>query len=162
MDIDKLKTTLSALPMRELRERFARCYGHTPTTRNRAHLIHRILWAVQRDAFCDIGEATQKKALAIADARDVKERFPTVQRPSQNSTEKSNTLNIAYKPESQLLPGTVLHRDYQGNDIRLLVLESGFEWNGQHYKSLSAAARAITGTRWNGKLFFGLKKGGSK
>jgi hypothetical protein len=58
------------------------------------------------------------------------------------------------------LPGTVLCRNHQGVAIRVLVLEKGFEWNGEHYKSLSAVARAVTGTRWNGRLFFGLTKGG--
>ncbi|MDF7824368.1 DUF2924 domain-containing protein [Pontiellaceae bacterium B12227] len=156
MNIDELEKTLATLSARELRERFATCYGHTPTTRNRAHLIKKILWAAQRDVFGDISDAARKKALAIADDRDVKGRFPNVQRPPEN---KNQTATIAYRPDSKLLPGTVLHRNYKGEDIRVLVLENGFEWNDQRFKSISAVARAVTGTRWNGKLFFGLKKG---
>ena len=130
-------------------------------TRSRSHLINRILWAIQKDAFGDISEAARKQAMAIADDRDVKERFAQVQRPALE-TGPNATRVVAYEPEQQLLPGMVLHRNYQGTDIRLLVLEDGFEWEGKRFKSLSAAARAITGTRWNGKLFFGLKKGGNQ
>ena len=160
MNIEEHKKALNSVPLPELRERYAQCYGHVPTTRSRSHMINRILWAVQRDALGDISEAARKKALAIADDRDVKERFPQVQRPA-SKTGSDATRVLTYQPEQQLLPGMVLHRNYQGTDIRLLVLEDGFEWEGKRFKSLSAAARAITGTRWNGKLFFGLKKGGN-
>lgn len=162
MKIDELEKTLAALPTHELRERCAVCYGHTPATRNRAHLISKIVWAAQRDAFGDISDAARKKGLVIADDRDVKGRFPKEQGPSSNSTDTSNTINIAYQPKLELLPGTVLHRNYKSDDIQVRVLENGFEWNGQHFKSLSATARAVTGTRWNGKLFFGLKPKGGK
>lgn len=160
MNIKEMEGTLCRLSTQKLRERFAECYGHTPTTRNRAHLIKKILWAIQRDAEGDICEAARQKALAIADDCDVRGRFPTVQRPAAIGS--NSTKVVAYQPEPNLLPGSVLHREYQGQTIRVLVLENGFEWNGEFYKSLSATARAITGTRWNGKLFFGLKKGGSK
>ena len=53
-------------------------------------------------------------------------------------------------------PGTIIVKQYRGNEIRVLVLDDGFEWEAQHYRSLSAVARAVTGQRWNGLLFFGL------
>ena len=55
-------------------------------------------------------------------------------------------------------------RDYRGLRLTVTVLERGFEWNGQIYSSLTAVAKAITGTHWNGRLFFGLsrRKRGSK
>ncbi len=55
-------------------------------------------------------------------------------------------------------PGTVLTREYRGRELRLLVLDDGFELDGQRFGSLSEAARHVTGSRWNGKLFFGLTK----
>lgn len=54
-------------------------------------------------------------------------------------------------------PGTRLIREWQGHTHEVTVLEHGFQWNGETYRSLSAIARAITGTRWNGHVFFGLK-----
>jgi len=54
-------------------------------------------------------------------------------------------------------PGTVLVREWDGTPERVLVLVDGFAWNGTTYQSLSQVARAITGTRWNGPRFFGLR-----
>jgi len=55
------------------------------------------------------------------------------------------------------MPGTRLIRYHQGAERTVTVMADGYEWQGRPYKSLSAIARAITGTRWNGLLFFGLK-----
>jgi hypothetical protein len=57
-----------------------------------------------------------------------------------------------------LRPGTVLGREWQGEMHRVVVLADGFSWNGKTYPSLSKVVRAITGTRWNGPKFFGLRK----
>ena len=54
-------------------------------------------------------------------------------------------------------PGTLLVREWEGTLQRVVVLESGFAWNGVTYESLSKVARAITGTNWNGPRFFGLR-----
>ena len=54
-------------------------------------------------------------------------------------------------------PGTLLVREWEGTLQRVVVLESGFAWNGGTYESLSKVARAITGTNWNGPRFFGLR-----
>ncbi len=53
-------------------------------------------------------------------------------------------------------PGTVLHRDFKGQRITVEVTPEGFEWNGDRYGSLSAVAFAVTGSKWNGRLFFNL------
>nr|NIM18730.1 DUF2924 domain-containing protein [Candidatus Latescibacterota bacterium]NIM64471.1 DUF2924 domain-containing protein [Candidatus Latescibacterota bacterium]NIO00624.1 DUF2924 domain-containing protein [Candidatus Latescibacterota bacterium]NIO27025.1 DUF2924 domain-containing protein [Candidatus Latescibacterota bacterium]NIO54550.1 DUF2924 domain-containing protein [Candidatus Latescibacterota bacterium] len=58
-------------------------------------------------------------------------------------------------------PGTILTREYRGEVHQVIVLEKGFEYDGKVYRSLSGIARAITGTQWNGYLFFGLKKRGN-
>ena len=55
------------------------------------------------------------------------------------------------------IAGTRLIREYQGVEHCVTVRDDGYEYQGRPYKSLSAIARAITGTRWNGRLFFGLK-----
>jgi hypothetical protein len=54
--------------------------------------------------------------------------------------------------------GTKLIREWDGIAHTVTVLKEGFEWGGQRYKSLSAVARAVTGTRWNGYRFFGLRE----
>lgn len=62
----------------------------------------------------------------------------------------------ANRASGHLLPGTKLVREWQGVAHHITVLADGFEYQGRHYKSLSAIARGITGTRWNGWAFFGL------
>jgi hypothetical protein len=58
---------------------------------------------------------------------------------------------------TELTPGTVLVREWDRRSHRVMVLAGGFAWNGQTYNSLSKVAFAITGTRWNGPRFFGLR-----
>ena len=62
---------------------------------------------------------------------------------------------------SRLAPGTRLIRLWQGKNHQVTVLDDGYSYDGQRWKSLSAIARAITGTPWSGPLFFGLKPGKS-
>ena len=61
------------------------------------------------------------------------------------------------RADERPIAGTRLMREYQGVEHPVTVLQDGYEWQGRPYKSLSAIARAITGTRWNGLVFFGLK-----
>ena len=63
---------------------------------------------------------------------------------------------------AELRPGTVLGREWNGRMHRVAVLADGFAWNGKSYPSLSKVALAITGTRWNGPKFFGLRDKPSK
>ena len=56
-----------------------------------------------------------------------------------------------------LRPGTVLVREWEGGSQRVMVMADGYAWNGTTHRSLSQVARAITGTRWNGPRFFGLR-----
>jgi hypothetical protein len=56
-------------------------------------------------------------------------------------------------------PGTVIARDYKGRKLLVAVLEKGFEFEGRTYRSLSAVAKEVTGTHWNGVRFFGLDEG---
>lgn len=53
-------------------------------------------------------------------------------------------------------PGSMLRRAYKGRDLIVTILESGFEFEGRRYRSLSAIAKVVTGAHWNGLLFFGL------
>ena len=61
------------------------------------------------------------------------------------------------RQDDRPIAGTRLVREYQGVEHVVTVFADGFEWEGRPYKSLSAIARAITGTRWNGWVFFGLR-----
>ncbi len=65
-------------------------------------------------------------------------------------------------PILRLKPGSRLIREWRGEVHRVTVLEKGFDWRGDRYASLSQIARAITGARWSGPLFFGLRTTGSR
>ena len=69
---------------------------------------------------------------------------------------------MPYPDDSRLKPGSVLVRKHDGVQHRVMVLEEGYAWNGKTFASLSAAAKAITGTNWNGQRFFGLDKSKGK
>jgi Protein of unknown function (DUF2924) len=62
------------------------------------------------------------------------------------------------RPRTELRPGTLLTREWDGHPQRVMVLADGFSWNGKTYRSLSKIAFAMTGTRWSGPRFFGLDK----
>ncbi len=66
------------------------------------------------------------------------------------------------QPKDTILPGTILRREWRGNLYEVMTLEDGFAYEGQTYKSLSEIARLITGTRWNGPAFFGLRSRAKK
>jgi Protein of unknown function (DUF2924) len=65
---------------------------------------------------------------------------------------------MPYPSNQRLKPGSVIVREHDGADHRVMVLDEGYAWNGKTFGSLSAVAKAITGTNWNGQRFFGLRE----
>lgn len=85
---------------------------------------------------------------------------PAVKMHLADCGERHSKIKVGRGPEVRLMPGTTLIREWDRREYRVMVLPDGlYELNGQHYKSLSAAARAITGTNWSGPAFFGMKGG---
>ncbi len=106
------------------------------------HLLLRLLaYRVQADAFGDLDQATIRFL----------ERLATGGR-------QANT-PVPLPASRTLKPGTLLRREWQGTLHQVEVRQEGFSWSGATYQSLSEVARAITGTRWNGPRFFGLREG---
>ena len=113
-----------------------------------AHLTRHLLFAVvayrlQADRFGDLDHATKQ----VLDRTIAKETEPAM----------SSRLTSFDQKRTELTPGTVLVRDWDRQSQRVMVMANGFAWNGQTYDSLSKVAFAITGTRWNGPRFFGLR-----
>jgi hypothetical protein len=113
-----------------------------------AHLTRQLLFAVicyrlQADRFGDLDHATKQ----ILDRAIAKEAGPTM----------SSRLASFDQKRTELKPGTVLVREWDRQSQRVMVMADGFAWNGQTYDSLSKVAFAITGTKWNGPRFFGLR-----
>jgi hypothetical protein len=100
-------------------------------------LLQRILaYRIQADAAGDLEAATSKLLNRLG-----RGEIPEIPLPELRAAK----------------PGTLLVREWDGTLQRVMVLESGFAWNGGTYESLSKVARAITGTNWNGPRFFGLR-----
>ena len=84
---------------------------------------------------------------------------PERQRQLRQIAQQFNqTGEIRQRPRLELKSGSRLVREWRGRTHEVLVLDDGFSWQGTHYRSLSAVARKITGTRWSGPLVFGLKQ----
>lgn len=107
------------------------------------HLLFKILaYQLQVETFGDLDRETKKFLERVATA-----------------TEAPGNSKPVLLPRQRLRPGTTLVREWNGTSERVEVLETGFAWNGKTYRSLSQIARAITGTRWSGPRFFGVREG---
>ena len=119
--------------------------GHLPR-----HLLLRLLaYQLQAAAQGDLDLATRRYLAQVAEAA---------------VTGAADPVSLPAPSPPVVRPGTVLVREWAGGVCRVTARENGFVWNGIAYRSLSQVARAITGTRWNGRRFFGLPTGrkGSK
>ena len=132
---------LPAMPTDKLKAMWRELTGTEPPPYNRTFLVKRLAYRLQELAFGGLSPQAERRLDDLADELDGKKK----PRP------KDMTAPIA---------GTKLIREWQGVQHEVTALAEGFEWQGRRYQSLSAVARAITGTRWNGPLFFGLRKHG--
>jgi hypothetical protein len=138
-----LKAQLERLPglkTAELRALWGEVFGSSPHPKLRRELLIPILaYRLQERALGGLKPSTRRRLRAIAD--DMAEG----KRPASNRC-------LAPRP------GTRMVRQWQGKLYEVTTVESGFMYDGQKFRSLSEIARAITGTRWSGPVFFGLKK----
>lgn len=139
----------------ELVERYAELFGEPTRTRHRAYLMRRIGWRLQAMAEGDLSERARQRAEELANDADVRLTPP---RPKDEQAEPPAKLFVASQADPRLpAPGGVIVRKYKGKVLRVLVTEEGFEFEGERYRSLTAVAKAITGSHCNGFRFFGLE-----
>ena len=106
------------------------------------------------------GPHGQARARAAELANDADLRMlPPRDKPCGSAAALTAVGRLAVQQDDRpLMPGTVLTRPYKDRTVRVLVLDNGFEYEGKVYRSLSAIAKAVTGSHWNGHLFFGVAK----
>ena len=155
-----MEQTLAALgrmTLGQLRDKYLELFGEPTRSGNRDFLFKRIAWRVQSLAEGTLSERAKRRAEELARDADVR---LTVPRPPKRPADVPTPLVLpAPKDTAQdrlPIPGTVLTRKYRGKHVETKVLAYGFEYEGQVYRSLSAVAKAVTGSHWNGHLFFGL------
>ena len=143
MSVAAQVAALPGKPTGELKDMWRELYGTEPPPYNRPFLVKRLAYRVQELAYGGLSPQTLARLDALADEEE--ERVSGKRRPRKTD-----------RP----ITGTRLIREWQGVEHQVTVLTDGFECQGRKYRSLSAIARAITGTRWNGPLFFGLRSNG--
>jgi hypothetical protein len=134
---------LKSTPTADLKSQWRELFGKEPPPYNRNYLQSRLAYRIQELSLGGLKPQTIARLEALGEALDggklEKRKIPAA---------------------SRLITGTQLIREYQGVPHTVIVRDTDFVYEGRPYKSLSAIARAITGTRWNGLMFFGLKRKG--
>jgi len=131
---------LKEKPIHALKQHWRDLFDNEPPPYNRRFLEHRLAYRLQELAYGGLKPQTLRTLRDLAESLDGGD--PVKRKQS------ANTRPVA---------GTQLIREYQGIEHCVTVRDHDFEYQGRPYKSLSAIARAITGTQWNGLTFFGLQ-----
>jgi hypothetical protein len=135
---------LRGLNLKGLRSRWQGVFQRPAPAHLTQHLLFAVIaYRIQAERFGDLDHASKQ----MLDGMVAKEVGPAL----------SARLASFDQKRTKLTPGTVLVREWDRQSQRVMVLANGFSWNGQTYDSLSKVAFAITGTRWNGPRFFGLR-----
>ena len=152
--------TLDRLSTSELCERYSELFGQPVRTRHKQYLVRKIAWRLQALAEGDLSERARERAAELANDADVRlmaPRTPTVS-PEASGGRRVMKISINAPPDPRLpSAGTAITRQYKGRSIRVLVQATGFEYEGQRYKTLTAVAEHITGSHINGYRFFRLE-----
>ena len=136
-----LKTT----PTPKLKEQWRQLFEGEPPAFNRRYLESRLAYRIQELAYGGLKPETVRRLEKLGEELD------------------GGRVDVRKRPANDRpISGTRLIRDYQGVEHCVTVRDNDFEYKGRPYKSLSAIARAITGTQWNGVVFFGLRSSGRK
>jgi hypothetical protein len=141
--LDNEIALLRGLDVGELRARWHTVFRRRAPPHLPRHLLFRLLaYRLQADQLGDLN----------ADIRRVLDRVG-----SGSSEGIDRLVADLNRSRAELRPGTLLTREWDGHLQQVMVLADGFTWNGKTYRSLSKVAFAITGSRWNGPRFFGLR-----
>ena len=131
---------LKKMPTAELKQQWQQLFETQAPPYNRRFLESRLAYRIQELAYGGLKPETVKRLEALGEQFD-----------------GGNITVRRIRADDKPMVGTRLIREYQGVEHTVTVLKDGYEWQGRPYQSLSAVARAITGTRWNGWVFFGIK-----
>lgn len=131
---------LKTAPTPDLKKRWRQLFETEPPPYNRRFLESRLAYRIQELAYGGLKPTTIRRLEDLGEQLDGG-KIAVRKRPANDTP----------------IAGTRLIREWQSIEQTVTVLIDGYEWQGRPYKSLSAVARAITGTRWNGLVFFGLK-----
>lgn len=146
------------LTVAELKMRYREVLGEETRSSNKQLLFRRITWQLQVRAEGDLSERARRRAAEIVEDTDLRSRATKGfwSWPAELKAAAPRSRSGPQRDWRLPKPGTLLSRRYAGREVVVRVLGEGFEYQARNYRSLSAIAREVTGTRWNGLLFFGL------
>ena len=144
------------LPLQALLTKYQKLFGESPRSGHKDYLFRRIVGRMQANRYGDLSDQARQRALAIADDGDLRLHVPQ-KSALKNGATVSGSGNHRRTDLRLPLPGTVLTRSFKGKIVKVCVLPDGFRYQDRRFRSLSAVAEHITGTRWNGYVFFSLQ-----
>ena len=159
MNIKEELARLERMTTGELAQRCVELCDDPIRTRNRAYLTRKIAWRLQALAEGDLSERARRRAAELADIADVRLMPPKNLPPAGEAQPAAagTTVTVPVQQDPRLPSiGTALVRKYKGQTLHVIVQTKGFEYEGKLYRTLSAVAKAISGTHINGFRFFGL------
>lgn len=142
------------MPMTRLKARYAEAFGEATRSSNREYLVKRIAWRLQAQKEGDLSERARRRAEELANDADLRTRAPWTANGGAGP-QIAGTLRVPRR-DREPQSGAMLVREYKGQRVAVKVLSKGYEFEGEVYRSLSAIANKVTGSHWNGKLFFNL------
>ena len=155
VNVAKEVAALEAMSVSELRAKYAQVFGEETRAGNKRWLMRRIIWRLQALAEGDLSERARKRAAELANDADLRLTLP--RSGPIVSSNNASAPSSSQQPDNRLPPaGQTLRRLYKGRMVHVRILPKGFEFEGAMYHSLSAVAKAITGSHTNGFLFFRL------
>jgi hypothetical protein len=160
LNIAKEVAALQRLTVPELRHRYAEVFGERTNANHRTWLVKRIAWRLQALAEGDLSERARHRAEELARDADLRLNPPRGNEVAVAAAERTRVATLPVQADDRLpVPGTTITRAYKGRTLQVQVLAQGFAFEGEVYKSLSAVARAVTGSHCNGFHFFRLTNG---
>lgn len=163
MNVVKELAQLERMTVTDLKHKYEEVFGERCRSGHKQWLVKRIIWRLQAQAEGDLSERARRRAQELANDADLRMKAPPQKKQSPAPRGRKVQATIARPHDDRLpMPGTVLTRQYKGAELTVTVLADGFEFEGEKFQSLSAVARAITGSHCNGFLFFRLNGNGGR
>lgn len=153
LNIGKELAVLKRMTVPDLRRRYAEASGESTTSRHKQFLIRRILWRMQANEEGGLSERARQRAEELAAESDLRLTAPRM--PAATGLGAVSAIQLSHDDRLPI-PGATIVRRYRGEDVQVRVLPDGFEYEGEVYRTLSAVAKRVTGTHWNGYHFFRL------
>lgn len=158
MQVSRKVRALEFLTLAQLKKKHLELFGEESLTKNKTYLRRKLAFRLQEQVEGGLSPEDQARIEDLAPALLPNREAPKSRPQKARPTPVDQFARDSRLPEA----GTILYREFQGASHEVEVLDKGFKYRGHLYRSLSAIAKTITGTNWNGFLFFGLTHGSNQ